>query len=320
MINAIGKDDPFYGIYEGMKDSADESRSADFRKLAEAVLEELRKSGFSPKDVESGDGHFVFYTGENSVWQFRLEETPRWIWGIWLDYDFYGDGRYRAWLFGQFEETIDKFKPEASAFEKQMFLSENGLDGLEEALEEVRFVRDNPCKAFAIDNREDAETEEEGKRIYGEWLAEKKAEEEAVAYCDEEMEKFVKDLMKDPLFDGARLHDMGPLLAFKGRYRIVLDMDNPEVKELAGEPGLIGIVDGDGNDPIAAKAGELLIYARSKGAYSWRSKYCSDVIAAEKGDDLRIYDRWIAPVSRDYAAEYLKRKAERAKAMASCLE
>ena len=75
----------------------------------------------TPKDVEYGDGYFIFAHGDNSVINFRIEEIPGWLFGIWLYPPTEKDpNSIRLDFFSQYEDAIDKFKPSRS----QLLVSE----------------------------------------------------------------------------------------------------------------------------------------------------------------------------------------------------
>ena len=103
-----------------------------FKQATEMLFEQLPKAiswkkdvVFTVEDVEYSDGYFIIGRGTNSVVQFRIKETPGWLYGIWWspvkdeklsteEKKVYLTDKLHCDIFAQFEETIDKFKPSAS--------------------------------------------------------------------------------------------------------------------------------------------------------------------------------------------------------------
>jgi len=93
-----------------------------YKQIVDFILNNLGKRyndedsiKLTPKDVEYGNGYFIFAHGDNSVITFRIEEIPGWLFGIWLyppkDDE---DGAISLDFFSQYEDAIDKFKPSRS--------------------------------------------------------------------------------------------------------------------------------------------------------------------------------------------------------------
>ena len=84
------------------------------------ILDYIRKIGFTPINIQCGNGYFIFDMGENSVVNFWIKELKGWKFGIW----FYSpkpdeDGKKKrdyCQFFAQRELFIDKFKPAASNY------------------------------------------------------------------------------------------------------------------------------------------------------------------------------------------------------------
>lgn len=310
MKGAIDERHFLWGDYLEMVKEADKAGfSRLYRELANAFFEELKKAGFSLFDIESGDGHFIIATGTDSVWQFRMKETPGWLYGLWLDFDHDDDRRLRLSFFGQYEDTIDKFRPSSSAYGAEMTYGEYGLEGVDKAIEEARFIEEHPYKAFSEDNcweedwgwKEDM-TDAEAEEYYKAYLAEKEGGEAALRYCDEEMEKFVEYCLQDPLLRDSEFRDRCPIWpASEYRYRFVI-----KAKE-GWEPGLWEIADDDDDNLIKKKIDELKAYA-GKAKVSWESKYDYGVLSLAEGDDPAWYDRWEPPISRERILGWAKQK------------
>ena len=84
------------------------------------ILDYIKKIGFTPINIQYGNGYFIFDMGENSVVNFWIKELKGWKFGIW----FYSpkpdeDGEKKpdyCQFFAQRELFIDKFKPAASNY------------------------------------------------------------------------------------------------------------------------------------------------------------------------------------------------------------
>ena len=84
------------------------------------ILDYIKKIGFTPINVQCGNGYFIFDMGENSVVNFWIKELKGWKFGIWF-HTFKPDenGKKepdRCQFFAQRELFIDKFKPAASNY------------------------------------------------------------------------------------------------------------------------------------------------------------------------------------------------------------
>ena len=83
------------------------------------ILDYIRKIGFTPINVQYGNGYFIFDMGENSVVNFWIKELNGWKFGIWFysPKDDNGEDKPNyCQFFAQRELFIDKFKPAASNY------------------------------------------------------------------------------------------------------------------------------------------------------------------------------------------------------------
>lgn len=99
------------------------------KEIAELVFNKMKSFGFTPYDINYGDGYFVFEMGENSVVHFRIKEVwKNWKFGMWINSDElnnyneddnedtpYDEESNVVQIFCQHEHLIDKFKPSRSA-------------------------------------------------------------------------------------------------------------------------------------------------------------------------------------------------------------
>lgn len=83
------------------------------------ILDYIKKIGFTPINVQCGNGYFIFDMGENSVVNFWIKELNGWKFGIWFysPKDDNGEDKPNyCQFFAQRELFIDKFKPAASNY------------------------------------------------------------------------------------------------------------------------------------------------------------------------------------------------------------
>lgn len=101
------------------------------KEIAELMFSKMKKVGFTPYDIEYGNGYFLFEMGENSVVHFKIKEVwKNWKFGMWIDskeVEYYKNedeaGKYCSYedepnvvqIFCQHEHLLDKFKPSRSA-------------------------------------------------------------------------------------------------------------------------------------------------------------------------------------------------------------
>lgn len=101
------------------------------KEIAELMFSKMRKVGFTPYDIEYGNGYFLFEMGENSVVHFRIKEVwKNWKFGMWINSEaleyYKGDDETKyctsyedepnvVQIFCQHEHLLDKFKPSRSA-------------------------------------------------------------------------------------------------------------------------------------------------------------------------------------------------------------
>ena len=120
------------------------------RQKTELILDEIKKDGFTPTDVEHGSNYFVFEHGKDKVVHFHIKELKGWKFGIWWDtnnkpqYDF----------FCQYEHGIDKFKPTASTYvvyDLRFHPSHNSSEVKWQILGILEFIKKHPYVAWAYD-------------------------------------------------------------------------------------------------------------------------------------------------------------------------
>ena len=84
------------------------------------ILDYIRKIGFTPIDIQCGNGYFIFDMGENSVVNFWIKELKGWKFGIWFHTSKPDENGKKepdkCQFFAQRELFIDKFKPAASNY------------------------------------------------------------------------------------------------------------------------------------------------------------------------------------------------------------
>lgn len=112
------------------------------KEIMDSVLKEITNMGFHIKDVEYGDGYFIFESGENSVCHFHIKELKGFKFALWTTTCFDDiekqikengvgwtwansleiDPRSDVVFFTQYERDLDKFKPSRSGFVYGLYL------------------------------------------------------------------------------------------------------------------------------------------------------------------------------------------------------
>ena len=103
-----------------MDNNTEMTTSKKYEIMRGEIFDYIKKIGFTPINIQCGNGYFIFDMGENSVVNFWIKELKGWKFGIW----FYSpkpdeDGEKRpdyCQFFAQRELFIDKFKPAASNY------------------------------------------------------------------------------------------------------------------------------------------------------------------------------------------------------------
>lgn len=99
------------------------------RELAELMFSKMKTFGFTPYEIDYGDGYFLFDMGQDSVVHFRIKQVwKNWKFGMWIHSDSLNNYDEEAnkdtpWekepdvvqIFCQHEHTLDKFKPSRSS-------------------------------------------------------------------------------------------------------------------------------------------------------------------------------------------------------------
>lgn len=84
------------------------------------ILDYIKKIGFTPINIQCGNGYFIFDMGENSVVNFWIKELNGWKFGIWFHTSKLDENGKKepdsCQFFAQRELFIDKFKPAASNY------------------------------------------------------------------------------------------------------------------------------------------------------------------------------------------------------------
>lgn len=130
------------------------------------------------KDIIFLNGYYIFDFGTNSVVHFRISRCAGWLFGIWWEKPEKKQEDIHGKVFAQFEETIDKFKPSASASSEEFTVNPKTgeMTGLDRVISMVNFISYTPYSAFCRQyggygwDNEYTITEEEAKKEYEEYL------------------------------------------------------------------------------------------------------------------------------------------------------
>lgn len=198
-------------MYQEGVDQGDAKGYAElYKRAAELLFEQLKKVGFTPTDIEYGDGYFIFGMGANTTLQFHIKECPEWLFGVWWE-EPTADAEYvKGEWFAQFEETIDKFKPSASVFCNTFYINESSF--LDYNLEcDLKFIRDEPYLAFCRDycfwdyNRE-YHTREEAEQEYNHYKSVKAETARCQSSYEFQCRQWLSKLLLDNMEEGEELY------------------------------------------------------------------------------------------------------------------
>ena len=102
-----------------MDNNTEMTTSKKYEIMRGEILDYIKKIGFTPINIQYGNGYFIFDMGENSVVNFWIKELKGWKFGIWFysPKDDNGEDKPNyCQFFAQRELFIDKFKPAASNY------------------------------------------------------------------------------------------------------------------------------------------------------------------------------------------------------------
>lgn len=156
---------PFEAInnmYNESVKEADKAGFADtFKKATEEFFnninfecEDLHFDKFTFYNIDYLDGYFIFGSGTNSVVHFYIKECPGWKFGIWWDtYKEEDEIKIVGDFFAQYERTIDKFKPSASAISYKIYVNSDCsyISGIYDIVKKLKFIKEEPYLAFCND-------------------------------------------------------------------------------------------------------------------------------------------------------------------------
>lgn len=157
------------------------------KEIMDSVLKEINAMGFHTKDVQYGNGYFLFEGDDNSVCHFHIKELKGFKFALWTTNGFDDiekqikengvgwtwansleiDPRSDVVFFTQYERDLDKFKPSRSGFVYGLYLdsweeeNDNGvvekvtrwreLDGIEAIL---KYMKNHYYKAVEYAGRQ----------------------------------------------------------------------------------------------------------------------------------------------------------------------
>ena len=103
-----------------MENNIEMTTSKKYEIMRGEILDYIKKIGFTPINVQCGNGYFIFDMGENSVVNFWIKELKGWKFGIWFHTSKPDENGKKepdsCQFFAQRELFIDKFKPAASNY------------------------------------------------------------------------------------------------------------------------------------------------------------------------------------------------------------
>lgn len=90
------------------------------KEISEVIFDYIRSIGFTPQNIEYGNGYFMFNMGEDGVCHFTVKGLHNWKFGMWIQDKPQKDNDLSepaVQFFCQNKLNIDKFKPSYSFFE-----------------------------------------------------------------------------------------------------------------------------------------------------------------------------------------------------------
>ena len=103
-----------------MENNIEMTTSKKYEIMRGEILDYIKKIGFTPINIQCGNGYFIFDMGENSVINFWIKELKGWKFGIWFHTSKPDENGKKepdsCQFFAQRELFIDKFKPAASNY------------------------------------------------------------------------------------------------------------------------------------------------------------------------------------------------------------
>ena len=188
------------------------------------------------EDVQYLDGYYIFPMGTNAVVQFKIEECPGWLFGIWWkepENRKAGPFKMTGTFFAQYEKIIDKFKPSVSTIKSELqaeVIKESKcsqdkiwhISDYTDVLNQIRFIIKQPELAFcrhyqAWDYNVQYLDKRRAKKVFQKWAVWYDNKEKYSKICDDKVVDFVTDKIL-PLYKGAELIDRGP--CWSPRYQI----------------------------------------------------------------------------------------------------
>lgn len=245
-------------FYKEQVEEADKAGYADgYKKAAETVFKSLEIVGdygvdtesYKARDIEYLDGYFIFGKGTNSVVHFYIDKCPGWKFGIWWDsVKEKAKGKntvsfmtITGTLFCQFEKTIDKFKPTASAFTTSLYIDfyNNGAVqySAKQFKEILSYIKKEPYLAFyknwnSTDFNREHIIRKQAKEFYKKWKKKDDWETKNLPKFDKILLNWVKKNVF-PYYCNPKIADLGP--NWTPRYQVKAALkDNTEVFDKTG--------------------------------------------------------------------------------------
>lgn len=107
-----------------MDNNTEMTTSKKYEIMCGEILDYIKKIGFTPINIQYNNGYYIFYMGENSVINFWIKELKGWKFGIWFHTSKPDENGKKeldsCQFFAQRELFIDKFKPAASNYCKEI--------------------------------------------------------------------------------------------------------------------------------------------------------------------------------------------------------
>lgn len=127
------------------------------REAAEKVFNYIKEIGFKTKNIEYGNGYFIFDMGDDGVVHFDIKGLHGWKFAMWIETDEEklknenGEDYSAIQFFCQHKENIDKFKPSRSFFLEKLSLDDIENEYFYGVREILQMIKRHPFVSFTMD-------------------------------------------------------------------------------------------------------------------------------------------------------------------------
>lgn len=131
------------------------------REAAEKIFNYIKECKFKPKNIQYGNGYFIFDMGDDGVVHFDIKGLNGWKFAMWIETDEEklknesGKDYAAIQFFCQHKENIDKFKPSRSFFLEKLSLNDIENEYFYGIREILQMIKRHPFVSFTMDCYDD---------------------------------------------------------------------------------------------------------------------------------------------------------------------